>query len=561
MTNVFNVQVLAEKLTGLNNSQQSIETLSHWCIFHRKKAKQVVETWEKLFNSSPKEKKVPFLYLANDILQNSRRKGNEFVNEYWKVLPNVLKGVVEGGDDHEKNIALRLVNIWDERKVFGSRGRALKDEMLGKEPPPLLESNGKSPQPIKIVKKDAHAIRIKLTVGCMPEKIITAFQSVHDDNGDEEVVLNNCKSAVQIMGKLQKNVDETGAQGDLDGSQLATELDEQETVLKRCVQQLEAFEASRNSLVLQLKEALQEEESKMEVICMQLQVARSEVTHAASLKQKLSSLSLSTNPISRVIPPSAEMGTVSDINQANLVTTTLMQQAQQPRTSSVSSLTAEEQHKKAAAEVAAKLAAMTSSAQMLTSVFSSLAAEAAASMNGSLPTGSFSATTPVFSGEKRPKLDRQIQIPDQGNSYTGQMTQQSLTSIPLMASQAPVSNLSTLTPTNPPQPLFPPLPPVPPPPLPPGQQYMQSSGGMVGVMPFVYGGNTLPPPPLPPPHVLMGLGRPNTPSTPQQQQSPAQGKQPQLPQLPITSGAYQSGVGFYSQSGSTTSTTPQGIQR
>lgn len=557
MTHAFNIQVLAEKLTGLNNSQQSIETLSHWCIFHRKKAKQVVETWEKLFNSSPKEKKVPFLYLANDILQNSRRKGSEFVNEYWKVLPKVLKGVVESGDDHEKNIALRLVNIWDERKVFGSRGHALKDEMLGKEPPPLLESNGKSPQPIKIVKKDAHAIRIKLAVGCMPEKIITAFQSVHDDNGDEEVVLNNCKSAVQIVGKLQKNVEESGGQGDLDGSQLASELDEQEIILKRCVQQLEAFEASRNSLVLQLKEALQEEESKMEIICAQLQVARSEVTHAASLKQKLTSLLGSSNPVSRVLPPSTETGIVGDTNQANQVTTPMMQQPLQPRTSSVSSLTAEEQHKKAAAEVAAKLAAMTSSAQMLTSVFSSLAAEAAASMNGSLTTGSFSAATSVFSGEKRPKLDRQIQIPDQGNSYT----HQPLTSIHLMSSQAPVSNISTMAPTNPPQPLFPPLPPVPPPPLPPGQQYVQSSGGMVGVMPFVYGGNALPPPPLPPPHVLMGLARPNTPPTPQQQQSPAQGKQQQLPQPPISSGAYQSGVGFYSQPGSTSTTTPQGIQR
>lgn len=54
------------------------------------------------------------------------------------------------------------VNIWEERKVFGSRGQSLKDEMLGKIPPPtqLPSSNGKSSNPIKIVKRDAHSVRI-----------------------------------------------------------------------------------------------------------------------------------------------------------------------------------------------------------------------------------------------------------------------------------------------------------------------------------------------------------------------------------------------------------------
>lgn len=54
--------------------------------------------------------KVPLLYLANDILQNSKRKGNEFVSEFWKVLPAALKEVVEKGDDRGKNVVSRLVS-------------------------------------------------------------------------------------------------------------------------------------------------------------------------------------------------------------------------------------------------------------------------------------------------------------------------------------------------------------------------------------------------------------------------------------------------------------------
>lgn len=86
-----------------------ILALSHWCIFHRQKAELVVHTWDKQFHIAQKEQKVPFLYLANDIIQNSRRKGNEFVAEFWKVLPAALKGVIEAGDDRAKSVVSRLV--------------------------------------------------------------------------------------------------------------------------------------------------------------------------------------------------------------------------------------------------------------------------------------------------------------------------------------------------------------------------------------------------------------------------------------------------------------------
>lgn len=87
-----------------------IKALSHWCIFHRSKAELVVTTWEKQFHSAQMVQKVPLLYLANDILQNSKRKGNEFVTEFWKVLPGALKVISEEGDDHGKNVVSRLVS-------------------------------------------------------------------------------------------------------------------------------------------------------------------------------------------------------------------------------------------------------------------------------------------------------------------------------------------------------------------------------------------------------------------------------------------------------------------
>lgn len=87
-----------------------ILALSHWCIFHRNKAELVVATWDKQFHKSEMVQRVPLLYLANDILQNSKRKGNEFVTEFWKILPAALKDVIEKGDDHGKQVVSRLVS-------------------------------------------------------------------------------------------------------------------------------------------------------------------------------------------------------------------------------------------------------------------------------------------------------------------------------------------------------------------------------------------------------------------------------------------------------------------
>jgi len=55
------------------------------------------------------------------------------------------------------------VDIWEERKVFGSRVQSLKDEIMaiqGKDPVCQVASNGKSANPIKIAKKDAHSLRV-----------------------------------------------------------------------------------------------------------------------------------------------------------------------------------------------------------------------------------------------------------------------------------------------------------------------------------------------------------------------------------------------------------------
>ncbi|OUZ99859.1 Peptidase C1A [Macleaya cordata] len=97
-----------------------------------KKAKQIVGTWDRQFDCSPQEQRLSFLYLANDILQNSRRKDPEFVDVFLKVLPNAIGDVSQNGDEFGRNAALRMIGIWEERSIFGSHGKILMEELMGR---------------------------------------------------------------------------------------------------------------------------------------------------------------------------------------------------------------------------------------------------------------------------------------------------------------------------------------------------------------------------------------------------------------------------------------------
>ncbi|KAE8701610.1 ELMO/CED-12 family protein isoform 1 [Hibiscus syriacus] len=280
--------------------------------------------------------------------------------------------------------------------------------MLGKNPsappPPAAAAaaaavyNGKGSNPIKIVKRDAHAVRIKLAVGGLPEKILTAYQSVLEDNPNEDTVLNKCTAAVQNLGKLGENVESSLTQGNQNGSALLDELRQQENALQQCVEQLENIETTRAALIFHLKEALQEQESKLVLIRSQLQVARGQIEQGNNLRNGLS-LPPSHGLVTTTSIPTVEAVSVGEQNLPSAQPSGTPPQPDLPQpviSLAPSKMTEEDNKKAAAAAVAAKLAASTSSAQMLSSVLSSLVAEEAASMNGSLNSGGFASGLSMF---------------------------------------------------------------------------------------------------------------------------------------------------------------------
>lgn len=114
----FSEAALEKKLSELSNSQQSVQTLSLWLIHHRKHSKTIVNVWFNELKKAQVSRKLTFLYLANDVIQNSKKKGPEFTQDFAPVIVDAFKHVHREGEEGCKKQLSRVLSIWQERAVY-----------------------------------------------------------------------------------------------------------------------------------------------------------------------------------------------------------------------------------------------------------------------------------------------------------------------------------------------------------------------------------------------------------------------------------------------------------
>ena len=123
MTSGFTAQSFVGKLSKLSESQQSIQTLSHWVQYHKKACDESASVWAAEALRAQPNRQLLFVYLANDVIQSSKRKGEEFVRAYSPQLVAVLPRVFAAASATVQAKMLRMVSIWEERRI-------LPDEVL-----------------------------------------------------------------------------------------------------------------------------------------------------------------------------------------------------------------------------------------------------------------------------------------------------------------------------------------------------------------------------------------------------------------------------------------------
>lgn len=115
----FSEAILKNKFDALEETQDSIVTTSQWVLFHYRYAQRTAEEWERYLAKAPVAKKLPLIYLANDVVQQSRAKRKtEFIDAFGTLLPNALSQAYKEVPESTKKRIAKVVNVWKERRIF-----------------------------------------------------------------------------------------------------------------------------------------------------------------------------------------------------------------------------------------------------------------------------------------------------------------------------------------------------------------------------------------------------------------------------------------------------------
>jgi hypothetical protein len=111
---------LRKRLNALDCSQESIQKTSVEFINYVKNDSTVVEDLVKLwkFFTTNKTNKLAYLYLSNDVIQNSFFQKLNIHEVFFDHLTQVFPSLCNSLNDKLKKEILRMIEIWNERQIY-----------------------------------------------------------------------------------------------------------------------------------------------------------------------------------------------------------------------------------------------------------------------------------------------------------------------------------------------------------------------------------------------------------------------------------------------------------
>ncbi|XP_023703744.1 regulation of nuclear pre-mRNA domain-containing protein 1B [Cryptotermes secundus] len=333
----FTEGALSKKLADLNSSQQSIQTLSLWLIHHRKHHATIVKVWFRELQKAKDNRKLTFMYLANDVIQNSKKKGPEFGKEFGNVLRKAFESMaVPENDEKTRKSIERILQIWEERGVY--EPKLIKEFRRGLEgatqregsPPkkkvkvvvecvrpevdktPKRVASGKSRSPIRERKKSETEVEVErdgmkelhVTLSPRtpagdppePEELIKALLDLENSASSDALVREKIASLppeVSEIGLLSKLEDKASAEKlsvqvneavqlltDYN-SRLASEMEYR----KKLTTMLKDFLQAQKDLLAQAEHRLEEYTEKLEKVYVVRQEVKSHIQNLPDLTQ------------------------------------------------------------------------------------------------------------------------------------------------------------------------------------------------------------------------------------------------------------------------------------
>ncbi|KAK2830524.1 hypothetical protein Q5P01_018455 [Channa striata] len=274
---------LDRKFQHVTNTMDSIQGLSAWCIENKKYHSLIVRHWMKCLKKSDASHRLNLFYLANDVIQNCKRK-NAIVyrTAFAEVLPDAFLLVNNDGDLKVIKSLERILSIWEERGVYsGTLIADLRNSLVKEESPPVTPVEQKTPVECKA------DLRSKIVAEFVPQALIDQLGK-HMRSVEEVDLREKQLAAMRVdicsTDALKKLKDKAG------GKRFSKDFEEGGAQLQEFVKFLDKQSKTGPALLQALKNAdifYEMQYKEVKIVANAYQTFANRVSH---LKRKLDSL-------------------------------------------------------------------------------------------------------------------------------------------------------------------------------------------------------------------------------------------------------------------------------
>lgn len=262
MTTSFNEENFIKKLESVVPTQDCIQSIALWIIHHKNNHELITKLWlDKVKTTETPKQILTLFFLANDIIQNCKRKNAKIFQESFKIP--VLEGVKYAKDETIRFSIQRIFNVWLDRNVYDKEYiDKLTDELNNGSPIKRLELPTKKQEeskqtPQKVNEPVADDIEIdpkiqQVIAEFQPKKL---FEKINRFVQMEKDILAK-KNLIETSRLLEINIDHIKQYRDkVQCEKFINEFDNSCIKLDEYIRNLETQSTERESLIQLLEQS------------------------------------------------------------------------------------------------------------------------------------------------------------------------------------------------------------------------------------------------------------------------------------------------------------------
>nr|POF22184.1 upf0400 protein [Quercus suber] len=118
----YSDDAVKSKLSSLNETQDSIVANAQWIMFHRRHADRTAALWMQKLQESPLPRRLVLIYLANEVVQQSRARGKQdFLLAFEPLIADATGVAYKGASQDAQGKVRRVTEVWRQRGIFDRR--------------------------------------------------------------------------------------------------------------------------------------------------------------------------------------------------------------------------------------------------------------------------------------------------------------------------------------------------------------------------------------------------------------------------------------------------------